>query len=39
MLGSSKVKGMVAVTHSPFIYANELEDKAHSIQEFTIGKQ
>jgi len=34
MLASNKCSGLVAVTHSPFIYANNLEDKAHSIQEF-----
>ena len=34
MLSSNKCSGLVAVTHSPFIYANKLEDKAHSIQEF-----
>lgn len=34
ILASNKCIGLVAVTHSPFIYANELKDKAHSIQEF-----
>ncbi len=34
MLASNKCNGLVAVTHSPFIYSNDLEDKAHSIQEF-----
>jgi len=34
ILASNKCSGLVAVTHSPFIYANYLENKAHSIQEF-----
>ncbi len=34
MLASNKCKGLVAVTHSPFIYSNDLETKAHSIEEF-----
>jgi predicted ATPase len=34
MVLSNKCSGLVAVTHSPFIYDNDLEDKAHSIQEF-----
>ncbi len=34
MLASKKCKGLVAVTHSPFIYSNELEGMARSIQEF-----
>lgn len=38
MLDSSKCKGMVAVTHSPFIYSNKLETKAHAIQEFITRK-
>ena len=31
---SGKCSGLVAVTHSPFIYDNELEEEAHSIQDF-----
>jgi len=27
--------GLIAVTHSPFIYANELKAYAHSLGEFT----
>ncbi len=27
-------KGLIAVTHSPFIYANELQDYTHSLGEF-----
>lgn len=38
MLKSQKCKGLVAVTHSPFIYSNELESKTHSIQEFLTRK-
>jgi predicted ATPase len=38
MLKSQKCKGLVAVTHSPFIYTNELEAKTHSIQEFVTRK-
>lgn len=37
MLASKKCGGLVAVTHSPFIYSNDLKEKAHSIQEF-LGK-
>lgn len=34
IVNSNKCKGLVAVTHSPFIYANELSLQAHSINEF-----
>lgn len=34
IMSSGKCKGLVAVTHSPFIYSNELESKAHSMSEF-----
>lgn len=34
LLASGKCEGLVAVTHSPFIYNNELRNNAHSIQEF-----
>ncbi len=39
MLKSNKCKGLVAVTHSPFIYDNELKNKAHSISEFIKGSE
>lgn len=31
--------GLIAVTHSPFIFENELEQYAHSLQEFTLPFQ
>ena len=32
--------GLIAVTHSPFIYENDLDKYAHSLGEFlTAGKQ
>lgn len=34
IVNSNKCNGFVAVTHSPFIYANDFERKAHSVQEF-----
>jgi predicted ATPase len=36
ILRSDRCNGLIAVTHSPFIYENELADKAHSIQEFSL---
>ena len=34
ILASSRCNGLIAVTHSPFIYDNDLEEYAHAIQEF-----
>ena len=34
IIGSGRCKGLVAVTHSPFIYDNELDQYAHSLDEF-----
>ncbi|HBO3994949.1 TPA: AAA family ATPase [Pseudomonas aeruginosa] len=33
---SNKCKGLVAVTHSPFIYANDLQSQAHAVTEFLV---
>lgn len=34
ILKTGRCNSLIAVTHSPFIYKNELADKAHSIEEF-----
>lgn len=34
ILRTDRCNGLVAVTHSPFIYENELDQHAHSIEEF-----
>ncbi|MHA6248425.1 AAA family ATPase [Pontibacter sp. CAU 1760] len=35
---SQKCTGIIAVTHSPFIFKNELKQYAHSLEEFSIKK-
>lgn len=37
ILNTGRCNGLIAVTHSPFIYDNDLKNKAHSIQEFING--
>lgn len=37
IIDSKRCNGLIAVTHSPFIYENNLEPFAHSIQEFIDG--
>lgn len=34
IVASGRCSGLIAVTHSPFIYNNEFESKAHALQEF-----
>jgi predicted ATPase len=34
IVSSGRCSGLIAVTHSPFIYDNELDGYAHSIEEF-----
>jgi predicted ATP-dependent endonuclease of OLD family len=36
ILKSGKCKSLIAATHSPFIFDNELDDCAHSLDEFRI---
>lgn len=35
---SPKYSGLLATTHSPFIFDNELEEAVHGINEFEVGK-
>ena len=35
ILDSGRCSGLIAVTHSPFIYDNKLDSFAHSLEEFT----
>jgi ABC-type sugar transport systems, ATPase components len=34
IMKTDRCNGLIAVTHSPFIYENDFSDKTHSIQEF-----
>ena len=36
ILNSGRCGGLIAVTHSPFIYDNELDSFAHSLEEFVV---
>jgi len=38
ILNTGRMNGLIAVTHSPFVYDNELKVYAHSIEEFVSPK-
>ncbi|MGD0855540.1 MAG: AAA family ATPase [Dehalococcoidia bacterium] len=39
ILNTGRCSGLIAATHSPFIYENYLDSSAHSLEEFTEGLQ